>query len=540
MTGRLVIAAVLTLLLVFLTVQAWGFLRDTEHAKIALIAEAESYTTRSRLVRQIDAMLVGLRDVYDYWAAYASEPPDQWPAYQGADLEQFSGLERLVWIDEASGRQFLRTAEQPALDVAPGQDQRGTIERLRGEATGVLGEAMLGPDAGDDGNRIRVVINRAQGSGLMIAELHAPAMLGAMLRDESPGYAIAVRWRDQTVFSRDTAAVEIPGDWTREGSIRTSMGALLEVVHTPTAELAASMITPTLAAVLPLGLAVSILVGLLIYENGRVNVRATAARQAELKLAELNRGLEAQVAERTEELTSLNADLVTITESVTHDLRSPLNSISFNHTLVEHHVGGYIKGEARVAFERIKTGVRHMAEILDRVVGLSLATHSTFEPQTLSMKTLVAEEFEKLRSVQPGPPVFLAVGEIPKVEADDTLVRILVLNLLDNALRHTRDKDPRHIIVSGDARSGTNVIYCVRDNGSGLDSEDVKRIFAPFKKSAKAGKSDGRGLGLAIAERIVKRHGGRIWAEGIKGEGAAIYFTLGPEAADLPKPGQRS
>ncbi len=539
MTGRLVIAFVLTLLLAFLTVQAWGFLRDTENSKIALIAEAESYTTRSRLIRQIDAMLEELRDVHDYWAAHATEPPDQWPAYQGAGLEQFGGLERVAWIDEASGRQFLRTAGQPALDVEPGQDQRQIIERLRGEATGVVGEAMLGPDASDDGNLIRVVINRAQVSGLMVAELHAPAMLGAMLRDESPGYAIAVRWRDQTIYSRDTAAVDIPGDWTRAGRIRTSMGALLEVVHTPTAELAASMVTPTLAAVLPLGLAVSILVGLLICENGRVNVRATAARQAELKLGELNKGLEAQVAERTEELTKLNADLVTITESVTHDLRTPLNSISFNHALVEHHVGADIKGDARVAFGRIATGVRHMAEILERVVGLSLATHSTFERQTLSMKTLVAEAFEKLRSVQPGPPVFLELGEMPRVEADDKLVRILVLNLLDNALRHTRDKDPRRISVSGDARSGTNVIYCVRDNGCGLDAEDAKRIFAPFEKSAKGGKSGGTGLGLAIAERIVKRHGGRIWAEGIMGEGAAIYFTLGPEVTDQPNPGQR-
>ncbi len=421
MTGRLVIAAVLTLFLAFVTVQAWVFLRDTENSKIALIAEAESYTTRSRLVRQIDAMLAGLRDVHDYWAAHASEPPDQWPAYQGADLAQFEGLEKLAWIDDASGRQFLRTPEQPALDIAPGQDQRRAMERLRGEAAGVPGEAMLGPDAGDDGNRIRVVINRPQGTGRMIAELHAPTLLGAFLRDESLGYAITVSWRNQAIYSRGTAAVGIPGDWTREGRIRTSIGALLDVVHTPTAELAESMVTPTPAAVLPLGLAVSFLVGLLICENGRVNVRATAARQAELKLAELNRGLEVQVAQRTEELANLNADLVTITESVTHDLRSPLNSISINQELVVQRLGDELEGEAREAFGRITTGVRHMGEILERVVGLSLAANSIFEAETLSMKTLVAEVFEQLQSVEPGPRAMLELGELPSVEADDTL-----------------------------------------------------------------------------------------------------------------------
>jgi len=527
MTSRLIVAAVLTLVLAFLTVQVWEFLRNTDNSKIALIAESESYATRSRLIRQIDAMLDGLRDVHDYWDAYASLPLDEWPAYQGADLDQFSGLVRVLWVDEASGRQFLRTAQQPALNVAPGQDQRSAVERLRSDAEGIRGEAMLGPYPVDNGHRIRVAINRVAGSGLMIAELHAPSMLGALLQDESPGYAISVNWRDETIFSRGTAGVDIPGDWARDGRIRTSMGALLEVVHTPTAELAASLVTPALALVLPLGFSVSFLMGLLVCENGRVNVRAKAARKAELKIAELNKGLEGQVAQRTEELASRNADLVTITESVTHDLRSPLNAISVNLALVEQRVGDDLGDTEREAFTRITSGVRRMTEILERVVGLSLAAHSTFEPETLSMKELVTEVFDQLQSVEPPPPASLELGGLPEVEADDTLVRILVLNLLGNALRHTRGKDPRRIWVSGEASSAAQVTYCVRDNGCGLAEGDAERIFAPFETSA-GGNSDGRGLGLAIAERIVKRHGGCIWAEGKKGEGTAIYFTLCP------------
>ncbi len=538
MTARVLIAAILTLSLGFLTVQAWQLLRDTENSNIALIAEKDSYATRSRLIRQIDGMLQGLREVHDYWAAHAALPLAEWPAFQGVDLTQISGLERLVWIDEASGRQFLRTAQQPALNVPPAQDQRAAIERLRSDAAGVRGEAMLGPYAGEGGPRIRVVINRPRGGGLMIAELRAPALLGAFLEDESPGYAIAVRWRDETLFTRDTAAPEIPGDWARQGMIRASMGALLEVEHTPTAELIASLVTPALAAVLPLGIAVSFLVGLLVCENGRVNVRALAARQAETRIAELNRGLEAQVAERTEELASRNADLVTITESVTHDLRGPLNAISVNLALIEQRAGGSLQAEAREAFERSNSGVRRMGEILERVVGLSLAAHAIYEPETLPMKSLVAEVFDQLQSVEPGPPVSLEIGELPEVEADDTLVRILVLNLLSNALRHTRDKDPRRISVSAESSSATEVIYCIRDNGCGLAPEDAKRIFAPFEKSTKRGKSDGSGLGLAIAERIVKRHDGRIWAEGNEGEGAAIYFTLSPAADAKPEPGR--
>jgi len=527
LTVRLVVAVMLALLLAFLAVRVGAFLHDTDNTKIALVAETESYAARSRLVRRIDAMIAVLRDVHDYWEAYAALPAEEWPAFQGVALDELSGLERLLWIDEASGRQLLRTRRQPALNVAPGEDQRAYIEALRRDAAGVSGEVMLGPYRGDDGHRIRIVINRADSVGMLIAELRAPTMFAEFLRDESTGYAVTVGWRDEILFERGAVDEDVHADWTRDGMVRTSLGSVLKIVHTPTTELAESMVTPALAAVLPLGFAVAGLFGLLVFENGRVNVRVKAARRAALQITELNRGLEGQVAERTEELASRNADLVTISESVTHDLRNPLNAISINLALINQRLGEQLDEEERDAFDRITSSVSSMAEILQRVVGLSLAAHSTFEPEMLSMETLVTEVFEQLQSVEPPPAAALELGELPDVEADDTLVRILVLNVLGNSLRHTRDKDPRRIGVSGRATSETEVTFCIRDNGSGLDPAEAARIFAPFEQSATQPNSEGLGLGLTIAERIVKRHGGRIWAEGTKGEGAAIYFTLG-------------
>jgi signal transduction histidine kinase len=507
-------------------------------SRTALTVEAESYAARARLVRKIDAMLQTLRELHDYWAANASLPASEWPPYPDASLDQLPGVRALLWVDESSGAQFLRTARQPALDAAPGPELETVTRALRNEARDVAGEAMLGPYAADDGYRIRMVINQATARGHLIAELHVPLLFRELLRDESPGYAVTVKWRDTTLFERDSPAIGIPADWTRKGMIRTSMGGLLQVAHTPTAELADSLSTPVLGAVLPLGFAISALLGLLIWENGRVNVRARAARQAELQVSELNKGLESQVAERTEELAGRNADLVTITESVTHDLRNPLNAISVNLALVEQRVGGTLDEEARAALQRSTTGVRRMAEILQRVVGLSLSAQSTFERESLSMTTLVAEVFSQLESLEPPPPVSLELGALPEVEADDTLVRILVLNLLSNALQHTRDKNLRHINVSAEQNPDNGVTFCIRDNGCGLDDEDAKHIFAPFEKSKRSRQSDGMGLGLAIAERVVQRHGGKIWAEGVVGEGAAIYFTLAPGNGEPQRPAQ--
>ena len=535
MTVRLVIAVVLTLLLAFLTVQVGSFLHETDDSKIALIAETESYAARSRLVRQIDALLAGLREVHDYWEAHAALPLEEWPDYRGTVLDQLSGLELLLWIDGENGRQFLHTAERPVLNAAPDQSQAASIAALLRDATGVRGEAMLGPFAGEGGQRIRVVINRTQGVGMLIAELHAPSLFGALLRDQSPDYALKVRWRGETLFQRGIAAVDVPEDWRREGMISTSLGSVLEVVHSPTADLTESLSTPALAAVLPLGFVISALVGLLVYENGRVNVRADAARQARQQIAELNKGLEGQVAERTEELAGRNADLITISESVTHDLRSPLNAISVNVALIEQRLGQQFEKEDGEAFERITSGVRRMAEILERVVGLSLAAHSTFEPEPLSMRALITEVFEQLSSFDPPPPAVLELDEFPDIEADDTLVRILVLNLLSNALRHTRGKEPRRVSVSGTQGANAEVIFCFRDNGSGLDADEAAHLFTSSERSAGNRRTGGTGLGLVIAERIVRRHGGRIWATGIKGEEAAIHFTLEPASDEAAR-----
>ena len=532
MTTRLVVAVALTLLLGVLTVQLSNFMRDTDNARIALIAETESYATRSKLVRNVDAMLAALRDAHDYWAANATLPPDQWAIYQGADLERFAGLVRILWVDAGGQPRHLRTAGTPALNLPLREEDAGAAEVMRAAGAGVDSEAMLATAADGGDHRVRVVINRGRTGGYLVADIDTRALFGAFLEDESPGYALAVEWRDQTLYERDTPASDIPADWQRDGLIQTSMQSLLRVVHTPTADLAEALITPALMAVIPLGFAVSGLLGLLVYENGRVNVKADAARKAEAEIAKLNRGLEGQVAARTRELADRNADLVTLTESVTHDLRNPLNSISVNLDLLAGRMDSRLDDETRDALGRLGSGVRQMSEIIERVVGLSTAAYATFERKPLAMEKLVEDIFERLHAAEPPPPVTLETGELPDAEADERLVGILVLNLLSNALRHTRGQDARHISVTGHRTESGVTAYCVRDNGRGIDPAQARRIFEPFEHlddEDDEPRSGGLGLGLTIAARAVKRHGGRIWAEGTRGSEAAIHFTLEPE-----------
>lgn len=526
--GRLFIAGALTCLLSFLTVQLWNFLRDTDTAKIALITETEAYATRSRLVQQLDSLLQGLREVHDYWAANAPEAIDGWAEVQGLGFAELDGLSALLWVDEATGRQFLATPEAPEMYRPASPVEEATAERLQRGAAGVVGEAMLGPEAVDEGQRIKVVIRRDEGGGTLIAALDAQAMFASFLQDQSPGYAVEVEWRGQSLYRQGAPAAGIPESWSREGMIRTSMNALLAVTHTPTAALAAALVTPAVAAVMPLGLAVSVLVGMLVVENGRVNTRAAAAREAERRVGELNRTLESQVAERTAELQTRNADLVTIAESVSHDLRSPLNALSVNLELIGQDMASSSGREAQDALRRCMTGVRRMASILDRVVGLSMAVHSTFQREPLSMRGLVLEVFEQLRAVAPEATVELEVAPLVDVAADDVLVRILILNLLGNALEHG---GARIRVSCESAGAGKPVVYRIDNDGCDVDPGRLDTLFRLFHTGDDPQHERGRGLGLAIAERVVKRHGGHIQADTDRGDRFTIRFTLEPDAA---------
>jgi signal transduction histidine kinase len=411
------------------------------------------------------------------------------------------------------------------------------LEDLDRKARQVTRETILGPYTDDDGavtyEICLPVADAGRGPAYLLAVVDSQESFGRLLLDESPGYAISVFWNDELLFQRGEAAAGLPESWTREGMIRTSLGSLWRVVHQPTRELVESHNTPALPAVLWSGLAIAVLVGLLLFENGRAESRATAAESAERRLADLNRDLEQQIAERVRELADRTADLETITDSVAHDLRNPLNSISVNTELLQQQFCNELGEEGLAALQRTTSSIKRMTEILDRLLGLSVVSHSIFEREEIDIRTIVTEVFEELNSTEQEPPVELAAEDLPEASADPVLVRTLIMNLISNAIKYTREKPCRRIEVGSVMEDGVDV-FCVRDNGIGFEPESAEKMFRAFERLGGNGEKDGVGLGLDIAARVVRRHGGRIWAEGRLGEGAAIYFTLKPPRDGWP------
>ena len=528
---RLTLSILTALSVCILTVLVWKALHNYQTAQIARLAESESYAARSRMIRHVNSMLHAFQDVRDYWAQYGHLPRDQWATDAAIEQAHFDGLEVVIWSDAARGTRYLRTRENPVLDYRPTNEEWANYEKVLSDAGQVPGEGIVGPIVRDDADtktaELHIVTTTPDGNGRLVAIVDSHKLFDHLLQDQSPGYAVSVEWGDALLYQRGEPAGDTPEMWLRDGMIETIMGTVWRVEHRPTSALINSMSTPAVNGILIAGLGMALLVGLLTFENDRARSRALSAEVAENKLAELNRGLEQQIAERTSELAERSTDLETITDSVAHDLRNPLNSISVNIQLLQQQYANVLDKEGMEALERTSRGVGRMTDILNRLLGLSVVSHATFNPEPLSLTGVVEDVFSELSAAEQEPAVELIVEDLPPVTADLVLVRTLIMNLLSNALKYTRSKEKRIIKVGAESRNGI-AIYSVRDNGVGFDRKLRGQLFRAFRRLDNNKDTEGLGLGLDIAARVVRRHGGSIWADAEPGKGAIFCFTLEP------------
>lgn len=529
MIARAVVSGLVALIIAASAVAMWRYLNANEVEHFARVAEAESYAARSRLIRDLEMQIRALRDVAEFWELYGRTPREQWDMDAQVEPSHFAGIRRIVWSDPASDVRYATTPEKMALDHRPSDLEWETLREILTGVDPAGGKTMLGPVLGDDGHYLyRVVMpSRRRGSrGVLVAVVDAHDTLEQFLVDRSPGYAISVYWGDYPLYERDVPAADLPDTWTREGLIELSTGPLWRIVHQPTDQLAGSVARPALDGLLAAGWVIAALAGFLTYQNGKVGERARAAERAEHELAALNRDLEAQVRERTSELAQQTTDLETLSESVSHDLRNPLNTVGLNVHLLREMLARDDLSRATDAIGHIDHAKAQMIQILGRLRSFSQVSFATFARERVDMARLVREVFDELNYSEPPPPVELVLTDLRPCRADPTLARILVLNLLGNALKYTRGREPRRVEVGCQDRVEP-VGYYVKDNGIGFDPARAEELFEPFKRAVDGDRTDGQGIGLAIAARVVHRHGGRIRAEGAPGEGAIFYFGLG-------------
>ena len=275
-----------------------------------------------------------------------------------------------------------------------------------------------------------------------------------------------------------------------------------------------------------------------IAEQRRSKSELKAAEQA-AELAKVNADLrvekerlEQQVAHLTAQLAETNQELEAFSYSVSHDLRAPLRAMAgFSRILIEEH-GQILPDEARPYLELLQENALQMGDLVDALLALSRVGRQPLNKQPIDLAMLVQQVLDDLEPKRVGRRIQITIGDLPVCEADPALLKQVLVNLFSNAFKFTRSREVAIIEIGVRHDDAGRRVYFIKDNGAGFNMRYAGKLFGVFQRPHRADIYEGIGVGLAIAQRIIRRHGGNIWAEAEVGLGATFHFTLGQDSHD--------
>src|SRR5882724_3674774 len=261
-------------------------------------------------------------------------------------------------------------------------------------------------------------------------------------------------------------------------------------------------------------LAASFVLIVLLLENNMLYARLFEAHESERR--------------KTSELQAVNKELDAFSHSVAHDLRAPLRAVDgYALALEESHAGG-LDAEGRRLLGVVRASSQLMGRLIDALLDFARLGREPLRTRSVELDELVNQTIDELRSGLGGRTVDFVIGKLGTAVADPALLKQVLANLLGNAVKFTRDKNPAVVEIGcrKEAETGDANVYYVKDNGAGFDMRYSEKLFGVFQRLHRAEEYEGTGVGLSIVQRVITRHGGRVWADSRPGEGATFYFTL--------------
>jgi signal transduction histidine kinase len=243
------------------------------------------------------------------------------------------------------------------------------------------------------------------------------------------------------------------------------------------------------------------------------------------RLRRENRELQERERQRTEELAGANQALESFSYSVSHDLRAPIRSVDSLIQIMEEDYGERLDEDGRGILSAIRDGCRRMDQLITGLLAFSQSTRQPLDQVPIDMSALARAALTEVMAVYSGPAPLVEISTLPAIAGDATLLRQVWCNLIGNALKYSAKREQPKVQVSGRAE-GVEAIYQVTDNGTGFDMKYAHKLFGVFQRLHKVDDFAGTGVGLAIVQRIITRHGGRIWAQSAPDAGATFEFAL--------------
>lgn len=486
------------------------------------------------------------------WAARAGPPTlDGGPSWQIAAerfVTEHPAVSAIVLIDRgrvsqeigpSEARERLRSMAPEALDLVARNLVRG---RSR--------EAVIGPVRLSDGRAalgVPVMLDgRSDEPDLILALFEATVALQQALDRGIPGYSFRILMGSQELFrSQELVPTQEVGTWQAVDAALTTSPPWTVTAY-PTAMVVGGVEHYGLV-VFVAGLIISGLLGVTTYMGQSLRFRddrlvvadadldesRAEIQRDETEILELRGALDVRVAERTAVLTDAVAELETFNYSVSHDLRSPMGAVINFAAILEHDYGDALDAAGREYLGRISGSAKAAVALMDGLLAFSRSGQEEIHRSRIDMRELAASVLEDFRSADAAAAgASIEIGDLPVAWADAGMIRRVFTNLLSNAVRFVTPGAKARVFVGGSLTEG-EAVYYVRDEGVGFDMRYAEKLFRVFERLHPSEEFPGHGVGLAIVSRLVRRNGGRVWAQGAVSKGATFFFTL-------PTPGSAS
>jgi PAS domain S-box-containing protein len=261
------------------------------------------------------------------------------------------------------------------------------------------------------------------------------------------------------------------------------------------------------------------------------NTNVDTLKQAEEKIRLMNEELDKRVTERTAKLEAVNKELEAFSYSVSHDLRAPLRAVHGYTKILMEDYHSSLDDEGKRICNVISSSATKMGELIDDLLSFSRIGRSDLNPSLIDMKKLAVVNFKGIVSPAERERIKFKVGKLEKSYGDVKLISQVWINLIYNAIKYSSKNKISEILIGSDV-SDRMVTYFIKDNGVGFDMQYSHKLFGVFQRLHSESEFEGNGVGLAIVQRIILKHGGKVWAEGEVGKGATFYFSLPANGVD--------